>query len=89
MVAMTLLTALLRIPLRSAGVAGIGLLMPLFLAVPWLILGWYNSRVGRRPQCPDCELPLSYRPLGPSHGMLECPALCGYRKVVGDPGGRP
>ena len=80
--------ALVRTALAAVGVASAGLIFPLFMAVPWLILGWYNTQERRRPRCPTCELPLSYRRLGPSHGMLECPALCGYRKLVGDPTGR-
>ena len=78
---------LVRTSLAAVGVATAGLVFPLFMAVPWLILGWYNAQQRRRPQCPNCELPLSYRPLGPTHGMLECPALCGYRRLVGNPGG--
>ncbi len=78
---------LVRVALRSVGGASVGLVLPLIMAVPWLVFGWYNAQQRRRPQCPNCELPLSFRPLGPSHGMLECPALCGYRKVVGNPGG--
>ena len=89
MLAMSLLIALLRIPLRSAGVAGVGLIMPMFLFVPMLIMAWNQRNARQRPRCPNCDLPLSYRPLGPNHGMLECPALCGYTRFVGDPGGRP
>jgi hypothetical protein len=84
-VAALLLTTLLRVPLRSAGIGAIGVIMPFFMVVPWLILGWYRAQESKRPQCPTCELPLSYRKLGPSHGMLECPSLCGYRKLVGSP----
>jgi len=80
---------LVRIPLRAAGVAGIGLIMPLFMIAPMLVLGWYQRKERQRPQCPSCELPLSFRPLGPSHGMWECPALCGYRRLVGDPRAAP
>ena len=83
--AIVLVGSLLRIPLRSAGMAGFGLVLPLLLTVPWLIMGWYRAQENRRPRCPNCDLPLSYRPLGPTHGMLECPALCGYRKLVGRP----
>jgi len=89
MVVSSLLVVLLRAPLRSAGVGAVGLVFPLVMAVPWLILGWYRAQEQRRPECPNCGLPLSYRQLGPSHGMLECPALCGYSKLVGDPGARP
>ena len=78
---------LVRTALAAVGVATAGLVLPLFMAVPWLILAWYNAQERLRPLCPNCELPLSYRPLGPSHGMLECPALCGYRKLVGKPSG--
>ena len=89
MLATTVLVALLRAPLRPAGAAGFGLVMPLLFAVPMLIMSWDRRREGARPRCPNCDLPLSYRALGPSHGMLECPALCGYVRFVGDPGGRP
>ena len=79
---------LVRTALAAVGVATAGLVFPLFMAVPRLILGWYKAQERRRPQCLNCELPLSDRRLGPSHGMLECPALCVYRKLVGNPGGR-
>ncbi len=78
---------LVRIALGSVGAASAGFVLPVIMAVPWLVFGWYNAQQRRRPRCPNCDLPLSYRQLGPSHGMLECPALCGYRKLVGSPTG--
>ena len=85
--AITLLGALLRAPLRSAG---LGLIVPFVMAVPLLVLFWHQQSQRRRSSfCPNCELPLSYRPLGPRSGMWECPALCGFRKLVGDPGDPP
>lgn len=88
-VGMTVLGFLLRGSLTALGVVGAGLIMPLFLVVPWLILGWYQQKERQPPACPNCELPLSFRRLGPSHGMLECPSMCGYRKLVGEPGRHP
>ena len=81
-----LLGVLLRAVLAPAGVPATALVFPLIMAVPWLILAWYRNQEGRRPVCPTCDLPLSYRRLGPSHGMWECPALCGHRKLDGKPG---
>ena len=46
-----------------------------------LFNGWWTMK----ERCPRCGLPLAYRKLGPNHGMLECPALCGYRRFVGNP----
>ncbi len=86
-IGMLVFGALVRVGLRSTGAASVGLVLPLIMAVPWLVFGWLNAQQRRRPRCPNCDLPLSYRRLGPSHGMLECPALCGYRKLVGDPTG--
>lgn len=89
LVAMAVLGFLVRGSLTALGVAGAALIMPLFMVVPWLILGWYQQKERQPPMCPNCELPLSFRRLGPSHGMLECPSLCGYRRLVGQPGARP
>ncbi len=75
---------LARTALAAVGVTTAALVLPLFTALLWLAFAWYEAQERRRPQCPNCELPLAYRRLGPSHGMLECPALCGYRTLVGD-----
>lgn len=79
-------TMVLATALRAAG---IGLILPLLLPIPWLALGYFSMKERQPPECPTCELRLSYRRLGPSHGMLECPSLCGYRKLVGDPRPHP
>ncbi len=72
--------------LRSLGLA---LLLPMLPLVPLIVIFIVRFNAmreqQRRMRCPRCELRLSYRALGPSHGMLECPALCGYRKYVGNP----
>jgi hypothetical protein len=86
-VGMLVFGILVRTALRSVGGAAVGLALPFVMAIPWLLFGWFNAQQRRRPRCPNCDLPLSYRRLGPSHGMLECPALCGYRRLVGSPGG--
>jgi predicted RNA-binding Zn-ribbon protein involved in translation (DUF1610 family) len=72
---------------------GPGVLLPLLPLIPLTAIGLmrYSQMRERRQQmsCPNCGLRLSYRPLSRSHGMLECPLLCGYRRLVGDPrGGR-
>lgn len=79
-------TLVLGAALRAAGA---GLILPLLLPLPTLALGWYSMQSAKAQRCPTCDLPLSYRRLGPSHGLLECPALCGYRRLVGDPRARP
>ena len=79
-------TMLLATGLRAAGV---GLILPLLMPIPWLVMGYFSFKERQPPKCPTCDLRLSYRRLGPNHGMLECPSLCGYRKLVGDPRGRP
>ena len=68
---------------------------PLAAVLPALPLGvigylrYQDMRASqRRNSCPSCELRLAYRRLGANHGMLECPALCGYRRLVGDPTSR-
>jgi hypothetical protein len=78
----------LAVMMRAVGPAPLFVLLP---AVPMAALGYLRYQDMRRQQrersCPRCELRLAYRRLGPSHGMLECPALCGYRRLVGDPAG--
>ncbi len=68
---------------------GPGVLIPILPLIPLTAIGFvrYSEMRERQQQstCPKCGLRLSYRPLGPSHGMLECPLLCGYRRLVGDP----
>lgn len=68
---------------------GVGLILPLVLPLPSLSLAYFSMKARQRPVCPNCELALSYRRLGPNHGMLECPAMCGYGHMVGDPRARP
>lgn len=75
-------TLVLSVALRAVGV---GLFLPLILPIPSLALAYFSMKENQPPKCPSCELRLSYRKLGPNHGMLECPALCGYRRMVGDP----
>ena len=75
-------TLVLATALRAAGV---GLILPLLLPIPSLALGYFLMKERQPPKFPTCELPLSYRKLGPNHGMLECPAMCGHRRMVGDP----
>lgn len=74
---------------RAVGPAPLIALLP---AVPMAVMGYLRYQDQRRQQrersCPRCELPLAYRRLGSSHGMLECPALCGYRRLVGGPTAR-
>jgi len=77
---------LLAAALRAAGA---GLILPLLLPIPTLAMLYFRMKERQPPLCPTCELPLSYRKLGPSHGMLECPSMCGYRRLVGDPRARP
>jgi hypothetical protein len=72
-------SAVLGFMLRAAGVT---LLLPLLMPVPALAMGYYSMKANQPPRCPNCDLRLSYRRLGSGHGMLECPALCGYRKLV-------
>ena len=71
---------------RAVGPAPLAALLPV---LPMGFLGYLRYREMRESQrrnsCPACELRLAYRRLGPAHGMLECPALCGYRRLVGDP----
>lgn len=64
---------------------GVGLILPLVMPIPWLVMGYLSMKERQPPKCPNCDLRLSYRRLGPNHGMLECPSMCGYRKLVGDP----
>ena len=82
LVAMLFVTTLLR-------VAGPPAMLPLIPVVPLALIGgsrYYRQREQQRQmRCPRCDLPLAYRKLGPNHGMLECPALCGYRRFVGNP----
>ncbi|MDP8938017.1 MAG: hypothetical protein M3O23_09875 [Actinomycetota bacterium] len=79
----------LGVMLRAVGPAPLFALLP---AVPMAIMGYLRYQDMRRQQrensCPTCELRLAYRRLGASHGMLECPAMCGYRRLVGDPTAR-
>ncbi len=79
----------LSVMLRAVGPAPLFALLP---AVPIAIMGYLRYQEQRRQQrqnsCPRCELRLAYRRLGPNHGMLECPSLCGYRRLVGDPTAR-
>jgi hypothetical protein len=89
LLATTVFGILVRVGLASVGIVAAGLVFPLVMALPWLIITWYQFQERQRSMCPKCELPLSYRQLGPSHGMLECPTLCGYRKLVGDLTSRP
>ncbi len=77
-----LATLLLATALRAAGA---GLILPLLLPIPSLALAYFAMKERQPPKCPNCDLRLSYRKLGPSHGMLECPAMCGHRRLVGDP----
>ena len=77
-----LATLVLATALRAAGV---GLILPLLLPIPSLALAYFSMKERQPPKCPNCGLRLSYRKLGPNHGMLECPVLCGYRRLVGDP----
>lgn len=79
-------TMLLAIALRAAGV---GLVLPLLLPIPSLAMAYFSMKANQPPKCPTCDLRLSYRRLGPNHGMLECPSLCGYRRLVGDPRAGP
>ena len=93
MVRRTLVVMAVVIPLgvllRAVGPAPLMALLPV---VPMAILGYLRYQdlleSRRRSSCPSCELRLAYRRLGPAHGMLECPALCGYRRLVGDPTAR-
>jgi len=75
-------TMVLGTALRAVGV---GLILPLLLPIPSLAMAYFSMKERQPPKCPNCGLRLSYRKLGPSHGMLECPAMCGYRRLVGDP----
>ena len=81
-IAVIILVALLR---ATGGV----LLLPILPLVPLVAIGYVRYQQQRETQrqmsCPKCGLRLSYRRLGPSHGMLECPLLCGYKRLVGDP----
>ncbi|MDQ6724965.1 MAG: hypothetical protein M3066_02145 [Actinomycetota bacterium] len=79
-------TMVLGTVLRAVGV---GLILPLVLPVPSLAMAYFSMKARQPPTCPTCGLRLSYRKLGPNHGMLECPAMCGYRRLVGDPRARP
>lgn len=79
-------TMVLGTALRAVGV---GLVLPLLLPIPSLAMAYFSMKERQPPKCPSCELRLSYRRLGPSHGMLECPAMCGYRRLVGNPRTRP
>ena len=76
----------LGVMVRAVGPAPLLALLPV---VPMAVLGYLRYQEMRASQrrnaCPTCELPLAYRRLGPDHGMLECPALCGYRRLVGGP----
>ena len=72
--------------MRAVGPAPLAAVLPV---LPLGIIGFLRYRDmkenQRRNSCPACELRLAYRRLGPHHGMLECPSLCGYRRLVGDP----
>lgn len=85
-----LVTLVLSVVLRAGGAA---ILLPLLPVLPLGVIGWTRYRQQREQdrlmRCPKCGLRLSYRRLGPSHGMLECPAMCGYRRFVGRPGPPP
>ena len=76
----------LGVMLRAVGPAPLFVLLPV---APMAVLGYLRYQdmraSQRRKTCPTCELRLAYRRLGANHGMLECPALCGYRRLVGDP----
>lgn len=78
-------TLFLVVALRGAG---LGLIFPLIMPLPWLALAYFSMKERQPPRCPTCELRLSFRRLGPHHGMLECPSMCGYRRLVGDPRAR-
>jgi hypothetical protein len=71
--------AVLSFLLRAVGV---GVLLPLLMPIPILAMTYYSMKGNQPATCPTCGLRLSYRPLGQGRGMLECPALCGYRKMV-------
>jgi hypothetical protein len=83
-------TLLISMMLRAAGPA---VLFPFLPVLPLALIGVTRYRAHREEErlmrCPKCDLRLAYRRLGPSHGMLECPALCGFRRFVGRPGPRP
>jgi hypothetical protein len=79
-------TLVLGTALRAVGV---GLILPLLLPIPSLAMAYFSMKENQPPRCPTCDLRLSYRKLGPNHGLLECPAMCGYRRMVGDPRRRP
>ncbi len=72
--------------MRAVGPAPLAAILP---ALPLAVIGYLRYQdmkaERKRNSCPSCELRLAYRRLGPNHGMLECPALCGYRRLVGDP----
>lgn len=54
-------------------------------------LGLMLRAVGPAPLfalLPHLRVRLAYRRLGANHGMLERPAMRGYRRLVGDPTGR-
>ena len=68
---------------------GAPVLLPFVPVLPIAFIGvsrYHRQREQQRlMRCPRCDLPLAYRQLGPSYGMWECPALCGYRRFVGTP----
>ena len=90
MVRRALIVAAIVVPLgvmvRVVGPAPLLALLPL---VPMAVLGYLRYQdmraSQRRNSSPTCDLRLAYRRLGPNPGMLECPALCGYRRLAGDP----
>ena len=89
LVVVLVVTLLISVGLRAAGPA---VFFPFVPLVPLAILGVTRVRAQREQErlmrCPTCGLRLAFRQLGPSHGMLECPALCGYRRFVQRPDAR-
>jgi hypothetical protein len=87
LVVVLVVTLFLGMMLRTAGPA---MLFPFLPVLPLAVIGMTRYRAQREQErmmrCPKCDLRLAYRRLGPSYGMLECPALCGYRRFVGRPG---
>ena len=83
LVVVLLVTLVVSAMLRMAGPA---VLFPFLPLVPLAAIGVTRYRSQREEErqmrCPRCDLRLAFRQLGPSHGMLECPALCGYRRFV-------
>jgi hypothetical protein len=63
--------------------------LPLLPLIPVIAAGLAQYEARQAMRCPRCDLPLARRRLGPSTVMLECPVMCGYRRVVGPPVRRP